>query len=117
VTTWSYDAACQLQSEWRTGSTVNFRTTYAYDPAGNRLWVEDLAAGLTTYTHDEANQMRWAVSTDAVTSYLYDTCGNLTTETEGAAVTGYDWDETGRMDEAEPMAGGTVQMVYVVATT
>jgi len=108
---WTYDAANQLNSEHRTGSTP-YRHTFTYDSRGNRtLKLED--SQRTTYAYDAANQLSTSAAADGVTSYVYDADGNqqVTVKPNGDRTT-YVWDYENRIERALLPAGIINTMAY-----
>jgi RHS repeat-associated protein len=131
-TTWSYDNTYQLTAEHRTAGTswesltlddwsdltlsawdmlplgdpnATFRTTYTYDPAGNRLLMNDSGVR-TTYSYDAANELLWEETPTGRTTYTHDATGNRTTKETTDGVTTYTWDEDNRLTAAQlPTAG------------
>jgi RHS repeat-associated protein len=136
-TTWSYDQTYQLLGERRTttkswdtlslddwaslsldeldhlavsGASTLFHTTYTYDPAGNRILMEDSGVR-TTYSYDAANEILWHETPTGRTTYTHDAAGNRIAKETTEGVTTYTWDADNRMTVAEPPAG-VVTMVY-----
>jgi RHS repeat-associated protein len=126
-TTWSYDNTYQLTAEHRTAGTnweslslddwsdltlsawdtlplgdpnATFRTTYTYDPAGNRLLMNDSGVR-TTYSFDAANEILWQETPTGRTTYTHDAAGNRTTKETTDGVTTYTWDEDNRLTAAQ----------------
>ena len=91
-TLWSYDATSQLLSEANAVDSVEVsRTTFVYDPVGNRL-LREVDSELTTSTYDAANRLQTAEDFSGVTTYIYDANGNQRSiETPVGDVTTYTW--------------------------
>jgi YD repeat-containing protein len=82
LTTYSYDAADELQSA--AGAST---TGYQYDADGNQT-----AAGASTFTYDATGHITSTTSAGKTTSYVYDGDGNRIQGTTGTAVTHFAWD-------------------------
>lgn len=72
--TWAYDAQNQLLAENRTGMSP-YRQTYTYDPAGNRLLLNNTGTR-TTYAYDAGNQLIYGQAAAGRTTYSFDAAGN-----------------------------------------
>ena len=82
---YTYDGKSQLvQAVLKEEGESPVTTTYAYDPAGNRLQMQSKKGGETLtvdYTYDEAGRLiKTSDSEGGVTAYEYDKAGNLITE-------------------------------------
>lgn len=91
LTTWVYDEAGQLRSEWRRDGAI---ATMYYDLGGNRtLMAERLVGGtpqLTTSTYDLAGQLATERENARILSYTFDANGNQRAiETNDAGITTY----------------------------
>jgi YD repeat-containing protein len=122
--TFSYDATGQLVGEWRDGDGAGltaFRTTFVYDPVGNRL-VEDkstaqLAESRTTSVYDPANRLRYSDADAGRTTYSYDVVGNQTAiETPTGHVTSTTWDYDNFPIGVEDPTGDRTTMTYGLVT-
>jgi RHS repeat-associated protein len=98
TTTYSYDAAGQLQSAVSQNPTVQPSTTYTYDANGNRTMSGYLTA---------ANNR---VTSDGTYNYQYDHEGHRIKQTEIATgkVTSYTWDFRGRLTDITYQASSYV---------
>ncbi len=111
VTTWIYGAAYQLRAERRSGPN-GFSTTFAYDPAGNRL-TEAADGDVATFQYDAANQLVRAERLSGITTYGYDASGNQRSiEAPSGDVTTHGWDFENRMVSIEQPDGGRTTYVY-----
>jgi YD repeat-containing protein len=119
--TYSYDAVGQITGILTAiGATVVARTTFGYDPVGNRVWVQDLNGSLTTYSYDakyrliadnttgtnphwytysyDVNDNRLTSNeTGVLTTYAYDIANRLTTAIAGVALTTYQYSAEGSL--------------------
>jgi len=85
-----------LTGEARSG-TSGYRTTFVYDPAGNRLQrVQEDA--VTTSTYDAANRLLFEESAAGRTTFTYDPAGNRIGQvTPELDITTYAYDAEGRV--------------------
>jgi len=79
------------------------KTTYTYDPVGNRLTMNDI-----TYTYNEADQLLKAGNT----TYSYDNDGNLIEKIDSSGTTTYTYDFENRLVEITFPDGGTNTFGY-----
>ncbi|MES2793028.1 MAG: RHS repeat-associated core domain-containing protein, partial [Planctomycetota bacterium] len=101
VVTWTYDSTGQLLSEARSGANP-YRTTYVYDPSGNRLAEETLAGGRTTSVYDSANRLLRSEALSGITTYTYDLAGNRRSlEEPSGDITTYTWNAQNQLIEVE----------------
>jgi RHS repeat-associated protein len=94
--TYTYDKGARLETVTNPANAV---TTYAYDPAGNRL-----KDGISNYTYDARNR----IVTGPGTAYNWTARGTLSsTNQSGAGITNYTFDGLDRMT-----AAGAVTYAY-----
>lgn len=99
--TWTYDPTSQLLSEARSGVN-DYRTTYVYDPSGNRLVEENLVDGRITATYDAANRLQRRAAFSGITTYSYDAAGNRrSVEEPSGDLTTYTWNAENQLVQVE----------------
>jgi RHS repeat-associated protein len=112
VTTWAYDTASQLISEWRRDGNIS---TFSYDPAGNRTLLEEQVGAsvqLTTSVYDLASQLVTETTGDTVLTHTFDANGKWeSVESPEDGTTTYTWDARDRLLQVEPASG-----IYAVYT-
>lgn len=82
LTTYTYDAADELQSA--AGSST---TSYQYDADGNQT-----TAGASTFTYDATGHITSTTSAGKTTTFVYDGDGNRIQGTTGKTITHFAWD-------------------------
>jgi RHS repeat-associated protein len=112
---YGYDALDRLTQEKITDAVFgNRQIDYPYDPVGNRLSMNDTAAGLTTYSYDADDRLMLESLAGVQTNYTYDKNGNtlskVTSPTNQAL---YHWDFENRMTGADVTdTTGTSHITY-----
>jgi YD repeat-containing protein len=140
-TTLMYDAVDRLtvlvHRDGAATPNVLAHYTYTYDNA-HRLTVENLDSTLTSYSYDEANQLKWdssatptftyegagnrtnsgyttdagnRLTNDGTWTYTYDAEGNLETKSNSSQTWTYEYDHRNQLTKAERTAttGGALQ--------
>ena len=94
-TTYTYDAADQLLSEWGPSSGL---LTYGYDASHRRVLVQSPSAPWTTASYDAADELLWTQTGSAFTTLGYDLNGSTTSVVgpTGSRTT-YLWDAMNRL--------------------
>jgi RHS repeat-associated protein len=89
TTKYGYDALYRLTS-WTVPSGQ--ATQYIYDPAGNRLSMNN-SAGTTPYAYDAADRLL----SSGATTYVYDNNGNQISKSTGSTTVNYNYDALNRL--------------------
>lgn len=102
--TWTYDEAYQLTEENRTGISP-YHNLFSYDVTGNRV-INNQNGVRTTFSFDEANQLKTSFEPTGITTYSYDADGNQRLiETPTGSRTTMLWDFENRIALVELPAG------------
>jgi YD repeat-containing protein len=121
VTRYEYDTLDRLSAviENYTGGAQtadrDVRTTYAYDPLGNRTVMTNARGYATTYEYDALNRLsRLQDARGKITEYAYDVVGNRTVLTDAnGEVTLYAYDALNRQTAIDYLADATtVRFAY-----
>ncbi|WP_425412422.1 RHS repeat-associated core domain-containing protein [Micromonospora mirobrigensis] len=117
---YSYDAADQLTQVCRpaagtTCSAADPRTTYAYDPNGNRtgkVTANTSGAGTTTYAYDADDRPTARTTNGATTTLAYTANGTLGSETGSGGTTTYDYGLDANLRRVQRPGGTAVGYEY-----
>ena len=121
IETYTYDSLARVTS---TTDADGNTTSFSYDPAGNRLSVQqpggDCAAptptGCSSYTYDADNEVTSITYSDGttrnVTNITYDKDGNRTDMTDGSGTWKYAYDALNRLSTVTEGTNGTVSYGY-----
>ena len=116
---YSYDSLYRLTGERVTdGSGLVYQNSFAYDPIGNRISEEQMAADGSIesiqYAFDTRDRLLSEISATGGMAYAWDQNGNLLSETEanGAGTTSYVWDTENRLAALSLPDGTSVSHRY-----
>jgi len=111
---WGYDVDGQLISElWKNIATgeILYQQSFAYDPAGNRTYIQNSLWGNISYQYDQANRLLQAGDI----SYTWDANGNQLQKITPQGTWSYVYDYENRLLKVIHPDGGMTEFAYAGA--